>query len=245
MNAGSRAGPDIVKISYKAADGGVVTGPWGDITADAIACGLPWRTFPWYLGQRNYSGLYWCATQSALVGYESRLELSRLMLADFDTTVTAIASQPCQMRWMVGASRVRRIPDYLVCTRSGPLIIDVKSARALQNPEIAGVLDTTRRMVEACGWRYEIASEPAKVEFTNVRFLAGYRRAELFEPELVSGIRESVLEAGEVSVGDVVASAPHPKRATLPALMHLLWRQVFVFDLSRRLCPATVIRAAS
>lgn len=245
MNAGSRVGRDVVKISYKTTDGSVVTGPWGDITADAIASGLPWRTFPWYLGQKNYSGLYWCATRRALVGYESRLELSRLMLADFDTTVTAIASQPCQMRWMVGASRVRRIPDYLVCTRNGPLIIDVKSARALQNPEIAGVLDTTRRMVEACGWRYEIASEPAKVEFANVRFLAGYRRSELFEPEVLRGIRGLVLEAGEVSVGDVVASTPHPKRTTLPALMHLLWRQVFVFDISRRLCPATVIRAAS
>jgi hypothetical protein len=100
-------------------------------------------------------------------------------------------------------------------------------------------------MVEACGWRYEIASEPAKVEFANVRFLAGYRRPELFEPELLSGIRESVLDAGDVSVGEVVASTPHPKRTTLPALMHLLWRQTFVFDLSRRLCPATVIRAAS
>jgi hypothetical protein len=245
VNAGSRSGPDIVKISYKANDGNVVTGPWSDITADAIASGLPWRTFPWYLGQKNYSGLYWCATQRALVGYESRLELSRLMLADFDTNVTAIASQPCHMRWVVGASRVRRIPDYLVCTRSGPVIIDVKGARSLQNPDIADILDTTRRMVEACGWRYEIASEPAKVEFANVRFLAGYRRPELFEPELLSAIKESVLDAGDVSVADVVASTPHPKRTTLPALMHLLWRQTFVFDLSRRLCPATVIRAAS
>lgn len=68
---------------------------------------------------------------------------------------------------------------------------------------------------------------------------------ELFEPEVLRGIRGLVLEAGEVSVGDIVASTPHPKRTTLPALMHLLWRQVFVFDISRRLCPATVIRAAS
>jgi hypothetical protein len=245
VNTGSRTGPGIVKISYKASDGSVVTGPWGDITADAIASGLPWRTFPWYLGQKNYSGLYWCATQRALVGYESRLELSRLMLADFDTTVTAIVSQPCQMRWVVGASRVRRISDYLVCTRSGPVIIDVKGARSLQNPDIAGILDTTRRMVEACGWRYEIVSEPAKVEFANVRFLAGYRRPELVDPELLSAIKELVLDTGDVSVGEVVASTAYPKHAALPALMHLLWRQMFVFDLSRRLCLDTVIRAAS
>ena len=44
----------------------------------------PYRTFRWYLGQMHYSGSYWSSTESAHVIYESRLELSRLLMPDFD-----------------------------------------------------------------------------------------------------------------------------------------------------------------
>ena len=131
MKAVSKTGRDFVEASYKAVDGSRVTGQWESLDAEAVAAGLPWRTFPWYLGQKNHAGLYWCATQSAPVGYESRLELSRLMLADFDATARKIVSQPFQLRGMVAGERIRRVPDYLVCTDSGPLVIDVKPVRAL------------------------------------------------------------------------------------------------------------------
>jgi len=133
MKAVTKTGQDVVEASYKAADGSIVTGLWEGLDAEAVAAGRPWRTFPWYLGQKNYAGLYWCATQNAHVGYESRLELSRLMLTDFDPTARKIVSQPFQLRGMVAGERIRRVPDYLVCTDSGPLVIDVKPVRALQD----------------------------------------------------------------------------------------------------------------
>jgi hypothetical protein len=173
MKAVTTTGQDFIEASYKAPDGSLISGQWESLDAEAVAAGRPWRTFPWYLGQKNYAGWYWCATQSAHVGYESRLELSRLMLADFDPMARRIVSQPFQLRGMVGGERIRRVPDYLVCTDSGPLVIDVKPFRALQEPDVAHLLDVTRHVIESRGWRYEIASEPAKVEFTNVRFLAG------------------------------------------------------------------------
>jgi hypothetical protein len=46
--------------------------PWNDLDPLAVADGSPYREFPWYLGQRNYSGMYWCATEVKLVGYEDR-----------------------------------------------------------------------------------------------------------------------------------------------------------------------------
>jgi hypothetical protein len=55
------------------------------------------------------------------------------MLADFDPTARKIVSQPFQLRGMVAGERIRRVPDYLVCTDSGPLVIDVKPVRALQD----------------------------------------------------------------------------------------------------------------
>ena len=63
---------------YKWADGTTADVLLADADPLAIVDGLPWRTFPWYLGQRNYAGTYWCATECSDVNYESRLELSRL-----------------------------------------------------------------------------------------------------------------------------------------------------------------------
>ena len=245
MKAVTTTGHDFIEASYKAPDGSLICGQWEGLDADAVAAGRPWRTFPWYLGQKNYAGWYWCATQSAHVGYESRLELSRLMLADFDPRATRIVSQPFQLRGMVGGERIRRVPDYLVCTDRGPLIIDVKPSRALQEPDVARLLDVTRHVIESRGWRYEIASEPAKVEFTNVRFLAGYRHVRHFDVDVLHAVRSSVARENELRVGEIVQSTTYPKPLALASLMHLLWRQEITFDISQRLSSTTSVRAAS
>jgi hypothetical protein len=59
---------DFAEATYRNSTGVVVTTVWSDLDADAVAAGAPSRKFPWYLGQRNYSGVYWCATEGALVG---------------------------------------------------------------------------------------------------------------------------------------------------------------------------------
>ena len=78
------ADSDVVDVAYKAMNGEIRVMPWTDVDPVAVADGRPWREFPWYLGQRHYSGMYWSATEAKLVGYESLLELSRLLMADFD-----------------------------------------------------------------------------------------------------------------------------------------------------------------
>ena len=45
-------------------------------------------------GQRHLPGWYWSATTGGHLVYESRLELARLLLADFDPEVVGIAAQP-------------------------------------------------------------------------------------------------------------------------------------------------------
>ena len=67
-----------------------------------LAAGRPWRVFRWRQGQAHYSGWYWSATTGGHVVYESRLELARLLLADFDPQVTAIAAQPFLVTAPVG-----------------------------------------------------------------------------------------------------------------------------------------------
>src|ERR1700738_5275113 len=63
---------------------------------------LPWRTFRWYKGQLHYPGLYWCATEARLIGYESRSELTRLVMADFDVAAKRIVSQPFRLTATIG-----------------------------------------------------------------------------------------------------------------------------------------------
>ena len=61
--------------------------------------------FRWHHGQAHYSGWYWSATTGGHVVYESRLELARLLLADFDPRVAAIAAQPfCVTASLTGGS---------------------------------------------------------------------------------------------------------------------------------------------
>jgi len=84
--------------------------------------------FRWYKGRRHYSGWYWSATVGRLVAYESWLELARIMLADFDPLVTAIAAQPFRLAGP-GRHRTRRhVPDILLGYAAGGVtVVDVKA----------------------------------------------------------------------------------------------------------------------
>ena len=81
------------------------------VSADAalLAAAMPWRVFRWWQGQTHYSGWYWSATTGGHLVYESRLESARLLLADFDPAVAAIAAQPfCVVAEQDGTSWTER-----------------------------------------------------------------------------------------------------------------------------------------
>ncbi|WP_449479471.1 hypothetical protein [Streptomyces diastaticus] len=87
---------------------------WESVPLEMLYAAEPWRTFRWYMGQKHYSGSYWSSTQSDHVIYESRLELARLLYADFDRGVTGIVAQPFLLRAEVdGALRLAHpgLPD--------------------------------------------------------------------------------------------------------------------------------------
>lgn len=233
----------LAEVAYKVTDGDIKLMPWSDVDPYAVTAGRPWRQFPWYVGQRNYSGMYWAATEAGLVGYESLLELSRLILADFDRASKRIVSQPFRFVAWVGGERLSRVPDYLVLTDTAPLIIDVTRRERLKNPKYQRIFDLTRCVVEWRGWKYELAHEPPRVEYANVRFLAGYRRPWLFDDKVLTDVRCLAESLQEPTVDEIVTGTGYPKRTALPALMHLLWCQDrLMVDISRRLSPATVVR---
>jgi hypothetical protein len=227
-------------VSYRRADDrSEVAREWTAAGIDELANAAPWRTFRWHRGQKHYSGTYWSSTVGGHVIYESQLELARLLFADFDVSVRQIVAQPFLLRALVDCKIRKHIPDYLLITDTGPLLVDVKPARRLA--KVAFTFEWTRELVEARCWRYEVATEPIAVELENVRFLAGYRRNWLFRPQLLAQLREKNLDRSPL--GDALKCLPgEPIHHVKSAVLHLLWRQELLIDLSKPLNGRTELR---
>jgi hypothetical protein len=210
------------------------------VTAASLQLAAPWRTFRWCKGQKHYSGTYWAATVRDHVIYESRLELARLLFADFDLSVCGMVAQPFLLKAVVEGKARKHIPDYFLITEHGPVVVDVKPRRRVSKPVVAFTFAWIRQAVESRGWRYEVWSEPSETELGNIRFLAGYRRDWLFSPELLQEVRRAHLDG--VALGDAARRVPgHAEALVRATIHHLLWRQELRIDLTRPLRPSTVL----
>ena len=190
MAVGPMTKSSAVAVSLRRSAGlPVVVRDWADVSVDELQAAVPWRTFRWRHGQKHFSGAYWSSTQRDVVIYESRLELARLLFADFEPAVVGIVAQPFLLKTEVKAKQRRHIPDYLSVTHQGPVVVDVKPQRRLADPTTVSTFEWTRAAVQSRGWGYEVASEPSMMELENVRFLAGYRRDWLFDDELLDELR--------------------------------------------------------
>ena len=91
------------------------------VQARQVTAAVPWRKTRSARGQLHYPGYFWSAAMSAHVIYESRLELARLLLADSDRRVVAIAARP----FLLQARAWAGMPDATCrtscwCTRTSP-----------------------------------------------------------------------------------------------------------------------------
>jgi hypothetical protein len=164
--------PQSVSVSIRQlADGSEISLPWERATTEALSSAAPWRTLRWHDRQRHFSGTYWSATERGHVIYESRLELARLLFADFDGSVNRIFAQPFLLKAGLKAGVRRHVPDFLLLSDVGPTVVDVKPLRLLSKPEVSATLAWTREVVEGRGWRYAVWSEPPEAQLSNLRFL--------------------------------------------------------------------------
>lgn len=202
-----------------------------ELTAAAVLSAVPWRSVRSHRGQRHLPGWYWSATTSGHVVYESRLELARLLLADFDPDVVGIAAQP----FLVRDAERRHVPDFLLRRVDGSvLIVNVKPAERLEDERVAGALAWAASVFADRGWEHEIWSGADAQLLANVRFLAGYRRSWLLEPVLDTA---RVLPAGavltiaaaEVALKDAGVGDPRP------VVLGQLWSGRLRADLQRPL----------
>jgi hypothetical protein len=225
-----------VEVRYRPVGGEFVDTTLERVAVSELVAAGPVREFRWYKGRTFYSGWYWSGTTGGLVAYESRLELARILLADFDTDVCGIVAQAFQLRERIDAELRRHVPDLLLTHQDGRVtVVDVKPARRLSDPVVRRVFDWTAEVVGLRGWRFETWSGADPVVLANVRFLAGYRRPWVLD----IGLRAAVLGVvdGQADIGGVeraVSSVAAPERVR-PVLLHLLWSGLLATDLSRPL----------
>jgi hypothetical protein len=233
----------MARLCARGGDGTVREIPMRQASGDLFHDVHPWRTFRWYYGQQHYSGSYWASTMCAHVIYESRLELARLLLADFDRSVNHIVAQPFMMCDHVEGKLRRHIPDYLLLTDDGPVVVDVKPADLLDDPAVADTFEWVHAFMNSLGWSFEVASEQPPVMMDNIRFLAGFRRLTLVNDSALSRLRSQRLDGA--SVGEAIRGTSGAEPSVRAALLHMLWTQELVTDLSERLSSKSVLAVTS
>jgi hypothetical protein len=62
------------------------------------------------------------------------------MFADFDVSVDRILAQPFLLRARVGSQERKHVPDYLLLTGEGPVVVDVKPRARLSRPDVSFIL---------------------------------------------------------------------------------------------------------
>lgn len=234
-----------VEVRYVDASGQSVASTLGKVDGVDVVRGRPVRSFPTYPGQQNYPGWLWTATTDSLIGYESLLERDRLWLADFDPQVRWIAGQPFWMSGRDGTRLRRHVPDFLLDTKTGFVVVDVKPADMLADREVSEALAWSGRLCRDRGWSYEVWSGEDPVVLRNVRFLAAGRRGWTTEHELLGKVAEHATPGRTVAQVIDLADAGEPgTRAVSPAraaLLALLWSGRCRVDLTEPLGPDSVL----
>jgi hypothetical protein len=212
------------------------------VTAAQVVTAGPWRSARSARRQAHYPGYYWSVTAGGHVIYESRLELARLLLADFDPGVTAIAAQPFLLRAQAGGRLRRHVPDFLLVRADHTVqVVNVKTAARLADPAVAVALAWPGPLFEARGWDHEIWTRASPVLLANVRFLAGYRRPGMPPDEVTSAV------LGETRPGERLGGLldrlerAWPRPAAKAAVLRLLWQRRLSTDLSRPLDAGSVL----
>ncbi|EKT78020.1 hypothetical protein WSS_A34687 [Rhodococcus opacus M213] len=174
--------------------------------------------------------------------YESRLELARLLFADFEMGVQRIAAQPFLSRCPVDGKERRHIPDYLPMTTAGRVIAHTSSAVGLEDGGIHIRVDQVgvaragmalRGVERATTDRAGECSVPCRLS-----------EGVVVRSDALGAVRSAVREG--ITIGEALSAVvSYPEPSVRTALLHLLWRQGFRVDLAQRLTAASMLRTAS
>lgn len=238
-----RPGAARLELRYRDPDG-------ADRTADAAtAAGVafercpPARRIPHYAGSAHTPGQFWSATTGDLVAYESFLESKWMTMLDFDPAVVAFCGQPFEITGVDVGDVWRHTPDLFARLADGTgWVIDVKNPRHLDRADVVEQARRTAAVCQRIGWDYRLVGEPDPRRYTNIAWLAGFRRPLHAGSDLVPALLD--LAAGGVTLAELLSFLRTPELAR-PVVFHLLWHGRLVCDLDIPLHESTLIRTAS
>lgn len=213
------------------------------VSRSSLSNVLPVREPPSHLGQRHYPGRFWCSTTQDHVFYESRLELSRLLLADFDPHVSWVAAQPMWITGTYDGKQRRHVPDFLLTHGDGSLtLVDVKAPYFAQQERAKVVFRWTAEVCKHLNVGYEVWQGADATLMANLRLLAVARRqTRRFQHlELVDELSDaSPLGVKEEHLAAEGVEAPRN------LIFELLWHGRWSTDLSQPLQPTSTVRGAA
>lgn len=190
----------------------------------------PIRRVAAYKGQRNFSGLWWCASTNRHVGFESWLERDHLIRLDLDPSVTGIASQPFRIKLPQPLPQTWHVPDYFVRRADGTgIVIDVRpDARVKADDQL--VFDATAELCATVGWDYHRLGDLPGVGRANRYWLAGYRHPRCRHQETANAALKHLLDQGPCSIRNLSRVLGDPV-LVLPTIFHLMWCREIDADL--------------
>lgn len=233
--------PTAPRVLVRLGDDTVLDVPFSAVDPQDVFEGRPIRTFRSFRGQRHFSGRAWTETAGRHVVYESRLELARLMLADFDRDVTAIAAQPFRLSYHHAGRPAWHVPDFLLRHRDGRhTVVNVKPAERAAEPATAARFAALGEVFATRGWSSEVWTGSDEQLLANITFLAGYRRPALFHPADIDRTWQAARGAATVGEVEETARAAGVREART-AVLHLVWHGRIVVDLTSPLTSCTRI----
>jgi hypothetical protein len=209
-----------------------------DFPADACK---PVRAFSWRTTQRHRPGLATMVSTGRLHGFESIAEQKLLLAWDFIGDVVDLVSQPMRMKFTTLTGSAEHIPDFLVVTRGGTWLVDVRPHDRIKDEDRIKFAATAEAAL-VCDWQYLVVAGWKPQVLTVLDALSAQRRP-LDDP---LGIQEELLDAAERiprAYGKLVAATSYPVVGRAHAL-HLLWHRRLGIDLTAPLNDRTLVWAS-
>ncbi|MCP9002090.1 TnsA-like heteromeric transposase endonuclease subunit [Pseudarthrobacter sp. RMG13] len=201
---------------------------------------LPVRDVAAFKGQRNFSGLWWCATNQRHVGFESWCERDRLMSLDFDPGVVGVSSQPFRVVLPSSLPQRTHVPDFFIrCSDGSAIVMDVRPDKRVKSTD-QDVFDATAELCAGVGWSYRRVGDLPPIQLANLRWLAGYRHPRCLRQDIAAGVLARLVPDVPVPLHELATAAGDPV-CVLPTLFHLLWTHRISADLESRVLGADTL----
>ena len=203
-----------------------------DLASMPAAGAEPVRRFAWHARQRHRPGLQFLVSTGRHHGFESLQEQRLLLALDFAGELVDVLSQPFRLRFQTRSGWRDHIPDFLVRSRRGTWLVNVKRPGGIGEPDRVCFAAASEAAL-AAGWRHVVVAGWRPNVMDVLDALSAQRRT--LDDRL--GLQAKLLAtvaAGPRPFEEVVAATSLPVVARAHAL-HLLWHRRLSVDLTQPL----------